>query len=244
MKNKIFPSAQEAIITISILSFLSGACLGVFLLLSKLYWVEFISSLATLVATFSGAWLAFYLANRERVRKERSQKVMYLNKALFVLIRQLNAIEGIGRYVDKYSEDESLAFEMPGYKSNEYNDLKIDFDSLAFLASTEYVNELLKLTIEQERFEQVLECLRIRHQHYIEKVMPEMMASGLTDRKATLAEYKEKLSKPVYKGALQGAQQVRSEVNAYRESSLAMHHKLHSIAKKLFPKQGFVTVEL
>ncbi len=169
---------------------------------------------------------------------------MQLNKALFILLRQINAVEGFGQEIDKFPEDEKLAFMMPAYKENDYYDLKLDFDGLAFLSSTKYTQDLFNLTIEQERFEQVLESLRIRHKHYQEKVMPEMIASGLTDRKANLEEYIRKLSVESYKGAIQGAKQMRSEINAYRESSLRMHKRLNSLSKELFPGRGFIEVSL
>mgnify|MGYP000370172298 CR=1 FL=1 len=244
MKIIKYPNIHEAIASTALIFLIIGLCVGGFSCRANLDWEDYISSLATLIATFLGAWFAFHLTNRARIREENENKFMHLSKSLFVLMRQINVIEGFGKDIDRYQEDEKLAFEMPAYKTNEYNDLKLDFDGLAFLASTDYVQDLLHLTIEQERFEQVLECLRIRHAHYNEKVMPEMIASDLTDRKASLDEYISKLRDETYKGALQGARQVRLEINAYRESSLVMHKRLHSIAKALFPEQSFIEIIL
>lgn len=242
MKLKIFPSLDEAIITTAIISFLIGLCMGIFLLFLKLSLKDYISSLATLIAAFSGAWLAFHLTNRAKIRQEEEQKFMELSKALFVLSRQINAIRPVGSDVNEYSDNERMAFQMPAYKMNDYIDLKIDFNGLAFLASTEYVQDILELTIEQERFEQVLECIRVRHQHYHEKVLPELVSNNLTNSRIDITEYKDRLREDIYKGALQSAEQVRSEVDAYLKSSMRMYKRLNSIATSIFPKRRFIEI--
>lgn len=246
MKLKIFPSLNEAIITTAIISFLIGLCMGIFLLFLKLSLKDYISSLATLIAAFSGAWLAFHLTNKAKIRQEEEQKFMELSKALFVLSRQINAIAPVGSNVNEYSDNERMAFQMPAYKMNDYIDLKIDFNGLAFLASTEYVQDILELTIEQERFEQVLECIRVRHQHYHDKVLPELVSNNLTNSnsRVDITEYKDKLREDIYKGALQSAKQVRSEVDAYLKSSIKMHKRLNSIATSIFPKRRFIEIRI
>lgn len=241
---KVFPSAHEALVTAVILSFMVGVCVSGSILVYEIGWVEYASALATLIAAFSGAWLAFHLANRDRVRQESERQVSSINKALFILMRQINVGELLGRDIDFYTTDAMLAFSMPASKANEYADLRIDFDGLAFLLSTEYVQEILHLSVEQERFEQMLESVKIRNDHYKDVVMPEMMAAGLTDRIATLKEYEDALSKKAYSGAIQGAKQIRSVVGEYRVSSMEMFEKLRFVAKRFFPDRRFLKIEM
>lgn len=242
MKMNIFPSFNEAIITTAIISFLIGLFMGIFLLFLKLSLKDYISSLATLIAAFSGAWLAFHLTNKAKVRQEEGQKFMELSKALFVLSRQINAITAVGSDINEYSDNERMAFEMPAYKINGYIDLKIDFNGLAFLVSTKYAQDILELTVEQERFEHVLECISVRYKHYHDKLRPEIISNKLTNSRIDINELKDKLSDETYRGALQSAEQVRSEVDAYLKSSKKMHERLNFIAKSIFPKRGFIEI--
>ena len=244
MKWSLFPSKQEALIASAILGFVAGVAVCALATAKGPDLSGYIASLATLIAAFSGSWFAFYLTDLSNKRKEKDAKILYINKSLFVLLRQINAVEGFVRDMQLYSSDEHLAFQMPAYKSNEYSDLKQNFDELAFLASTSYAQDLLDLTVEQERFEQILMVLRIRHEHYVSKVMPEMMAAGLTDRKSSLAEIETSLNSETYKGAIQGAKQMRTELSAYMKSSVAMHQRLNEVARKLFPHQGFLRVDV
>lgn len=169
--------------------------------------------------------------------------MLALNLAIFTLMRQQNAAENMWNSFRAHPTNESLAFEMPALKVNDYERIKQDLDSLAFLSAGKGVNVLLELTVEEERFEQMMFAIRQKHQHTVATVMPEMMAEGLTDRPVTIADIKAGISDKAFVGALQAAEQARDEVGAFRESAMEMHRKLRSLAKELFPDGRFIDYE-
>jgi len=240
----MFPGENEKLITTSILAFILGvvaaALTGYYL---DVGFDGLLSALATLVAAFSGAWFAFYLNNKNKTEREKRKRMLALNLAIFTLMRQRNAAENMWNSFHAHPTDSSLAFEMPALKVNDYERIKQDLSSLAFLSAGKGVNVLLELTVEEERFEQMMFAIRQKHQHTVDNVMPEMMAAGLTDRPVTIADIKAGISDKAFVGALQAAKQARDEVGAFRASAMEMHRKLRSLAKDLFPDGRFIDYE-
>ena len=170
--------------------------------------------------------------------------MLALNTAIFTLVRQRNAAENMWNSFREYPTNESLAFEMAALNVSDYERIKQDIDSLAFLSAGKGVNVLLDLTVEEERFEQMVFAIRQKHQHTVDIVMPEMMAAGLTDRPVKIADIEAGISPKAFMGALQAAEQAREEVGAFRESAMEMHRKLRSLAKDLFPDGRFIEYEI
>ena len=240
----MFSGENDKLITTSILAFILGVvATALTASYSDVGVGGLLSALATLVAAFSGAWFAFYLNTKNRVEREQQKKILTLNAAIFTLMRQRNAAENMWNSFRNHPTNESLAFEMPALKVNEYERIKQDLNSLAFLSAGKGVNVLLELTVEEERFEQMMFAIRQRHQHTVDTVMPEMMAAGLTDRPVTIADIKAGISDKAFVGALQAAKHAREEVRAFRESAMGMHRKLRSVAKDLFPDGRFIEYE-
>jgi len=166
-----------------------------------------------------------------------------LNEALFVLIRQHNAVQQIKSDFDKYSNEYERAFVLPAIKPPSYSDLRQNFESLTFLLVASEPQILLELSVEQERFEQIQEALRLRNQHYVEQVQPAMTAAGLNDRVVPAREIELKLQMAVYRGALQTASIVCEQVQQSSKSIFNMHAQLIALARKLFPGKKFVSYE-
>jgi hypothetical protein len=54
-----------------------------------------VSGLTTLVAAFAGAWFAYILSNRDRVRDQENAQVAAGNRAIFMLMRQFNTLHNL-----------------------------------------------------------------------------------------------------------------------------------------------------
>ncbi|MGA1839091.1 MAG: hypothetical protein ACMUIU_00560 [bacterium] len=145
-------------------------------------------AITTLLAAFLGAWFAYLLADNKEKRKEIALRRQAINRAIFVLVRQYNAIKLIQQELDKYRDNPGKAIELPASSINRYEDLVQNFSSLEFILDSESPNLLLELSIEQERFEQAIAAHRLRNKFYIEDLQPTLEEAGLTNRKTNLEE--------------------------------------------------------
>src|SRR5690606_31428625 len=89
----IFPSENEKIITTALVAISSGFILGLIAGSEITDTNVLITSLATLVSAFVGAWFAFRLQDRAKRRKEIESHVDKANELLFALFQKLNALK-------------------------------------------------------------------------------------------------------------------------------------------------------
>lgn len=199
------------------------------------------SALLALVGTFVGAGLAFRLNERkENLAEARRQKIA-LNSALFTLIRQYNAMRCLQKQMAPYQQDYERAFNLPALKPPEYRDLVHDFEALAFLFDEEIDPSLvMKLSIEQEGFEQALESLRVRNTFYIDEVQPAISKNGFNKRSVPAMEFQTALGERLFEGAMSGAAVAYQNIDQSCTALLALHGQLFKAAKSLFPDTKFI----
>ncbi|MCR3959584.1 hypothetical protein NUK42_12605 [Aeromonas veronii] len=187
---------------------------------------------------FIGAFSAFWLKSYEEGKKDKKKEKSALNSALFVLIRQINAIQCIKRDLDKYKTPFERGLSLPAMKPPDYSSVKQDIDSLQFLIDNAQI--LMELTIEQERFEQAINSINIRNEFYVNEVQPALSFHALNGRPLPLAEFEEKLGERLFQGAVNGAAVLYELVYASDVSLHERYTELRVLAKKLFPGEKFV----
>ena len=196
--------------------------------------------LTVAVGGFIGAFSAFWLKSYEEEKKDKEKQKKALNSALFVIIRQINAIQCIKRDLEKFKTPLERALSLPAMKPPDYSSLKQDIDSLHFLIDSNNAQVLMELTIEQERFEQAINSIDIRNEFYVNEVQPALSFHALNGRPLPLTEFEEKLGERLFQGAINGAAVLYDHVYA---SDVSLHKKytaLRELAKNLFPGEKFV----
>jgi hypothetical protein len=205
---------------------------------------ELAGPLLAMLGTFLGALFAFRLnENKEQAKLENEQKAA-LNRALLVLARQRNAAALISRLLAPYKSRIELAINFPAHFPPSYSELVHKFDDLSFLLETGHANMLMRLTIEQERFHQMLECLRVRNEFYVNEVQPAIEQLSLNGKSTTGDQIAASLGERVFGGAMNGAEQVYDHVENAVTSLATMHTDLFAVAKKIFPHDPFVMFEM
>lgn len=194
-----------------------------------------------MIGTFVGAVLAFRLTEYKEQRAEVRRQKIALNSALFALLRQYNAMRWLQKSMAPYQQDYDRAFNCPALTPPAYKDLVHDFDSLAFLFEEEIDPSLLmRLSIEQEGFEQALESLRVRNQFYVDEVQPAISKLGFNKKSVPAAEFENALGERLFEVAKNGAVQAYQNIDHSCASLLALHSELFTAAKRLFPDTKFV----
>jgi len=196
--------------------------------------------LTVAVGGFIGAYSAFKLQAHQEYQVSLNARKAALNSALFVLIRQINAIQCIKRDFDEFNTPLKRALSLPAHEPPNYSDVKQDFKSLEFLIEKGEPQILLDLTIEQKRFEQTINSITIRNGFYVDEVQPVLSYHGLNGRYLAMTEFEEKLGERIFQGAMKGANVMYDHVCASGLSLAKQHKELELIARKLYPRERFI----
>lgn len=226
-----------------IITALVSAIAGVLLWHGNLTLTHIGTSVLALFSTFLGATLAFRLNEKKEKEAIARKQREALNRALFVLIRQENAIALLKKWMDPYTDKFLLAFNMPASKPPNYTDLIQDMSSLEFLIESTNPNILFKLAIEQERFHQTLESLRLRNEFYVSEVQRAVAEKGLTGQHVTAEQVEDLFGVRVFHSAMNYAVMARDHVLKSADSLPELRAELRALCKKLFPKRKFLDFE-
>nr|VFJ56588.1 MAG: hypothetical protein BECKFW1821B_GA0114236_102839 [Candidatus Kentron sp. FW] len=192
---------------------------------------------------FIGAFSAFALNAKTKHNDEQKIQKAAINKALFTILRQRNAIKNIVKEYNDLEHEYKIAFNLPAKQPPDYSKLYLDTNELSFLLETQDPNMLMELSIEQERFEQVLSTIKIRNEFYVNEVQPALHDKGLIGRIAPIQEYEALLGERVFKGALLGARNMVFHANKCDKSLAEIEPRLYKLAKAMFPNEKFVQSE-
>jgi hypothetical protein len=135
--------------------------------------------IATLVATFIGAYLAFKYQNRFDRKKEEDAQIASGNRVIFQMSGNVSWLQNTKtQLIDPIREDPSRMFKMlPDLSSTP--EAGIDVQSIDFLLKTKDADILGELLIEKRRFEQAV-SLQERHSKFVlEQIYPMIGQAGV-----------------------------------------------------------------
>lgn len=199
--------------------------------------VAFLASLGT----FLGALFAFRLNESKEHSKKLSEQRAAINRALFVLARQRNAVNSFVKYLRPFNSEIERALMLPAYKPPRYEDLRQDFQAIEFLLESGKADLLMRVAIEDERFHQTFESVRIRNEFYVSEVLPEMVRHGFQGKSVTEQQLLEALGERIFRTAINYAKGVYFHVEESMKSIPSMHIEMHAVAKELFPNDKFIS---
>lgn len=192
---------------------------------------------------FFGAYCAFKLRQHEENQTKRNKRKTALDLCLFTMARQHNAIRLMKKDYDEYPQEFQRAFMMPAAKPPEYKDLKLNLEDLIFLTDHESVEDLFHLSIEQERFEQVVFAVNNRNTYTVEHLQPQLAKKELNGKTVSPKELQSALGDVVFKTAITAANTANDLLAAAEESIVRTQNRLHEIAKSLYPDDRFLKVD-
>ena len=216
------------------------ASVGGMFYLEKLELKDFGTGLLALLGTLSGATLAFRLNEDKESKKEVSAQISALNRALFVLIRQINATSLIQRELKPFKTPFDRAFNFPAVTVAPYEDLVHRFENLEFLLNTTDSDMLMRLTVEQECFHQMLASLKTRNEFYVRELGPEIERLKLNGKTISEAEARALLGERMFGTAMNNTQILWNHVESTEKSIEQIHEELGVTAKCLYPDSKFV----
>lgn len=91
---------------------------------------------------------------------------------------------------------------------------------------------LLTLSIEQERFHQMINALRIRNEFYVGEVQKEFSKHRINQTSQSAISLKELVGERIYLGAMNGAREAFQHITKNNDSLPAVHNQLHQLANR------------
>ena len=239
---KLFPTNQERLIFISILSFCIGLVLG---LLPNIDSKTIAGAIATLVAAFAGAYFAYkFNEDREKTKKEEID-LGAANRAIFTLVRMYNYIAVYNKQFIKPFKDlpEAYVAIQPSL-GNSDPDFKIDYDSISFLISTKKSAILNELTEFEELFSILVEAIKTRNHIHLNTVQPLMENAGFIQGSPVTLEQIDKIlgdrTSTIIKGLTTDLIDI---VQRGEEQSEKLIESLHNIMVEIFPGKNVVKMQ-
>jgi hypothetical protein len=196
------------------------------------------------ISTLIGAFYAFRLSERKEKEGERARRIHALNKALFSLGRQVNAIQYIREEISPYDTDEKRLFGCEAAMPPDYSDVRVDFESLSFLLDSHDPDLLFRLSVEQDGFHQVMRAISLRAQYFVDQFQPAVMASGIMPGPFTLNEAREKIGPLVFDSALNYTTSMFTALDEALPRLQKVLVELEALSRQLYPGQGFLRLTL
>tara|TARA_R110001583_G_C5659583_1_gene409518 strand:+ start:2873 stop:3646 length:774 start_codon:yes stop_codon:yes gene_type:complete len=169
----IFPGENERRIVIAILSFCVGLSLGLVAKISDVQFKDYLPSVVTLVAAFSGAWAAYLLQRRKELEQRVEERVDAGNKAIFALMRCHNRFISIQRQaIDPFRQHPARFVAIRPIIGEMVCGLELDYESLSFLFKSKNPNMLNELSSTQAEVESTINLINQRSEIHFNYVQP------------------------------------------------------------------------
>jgi hypothetical protein len=207
---------------------------------------EAVPMIATLLAAFFGAWFAYRLQDKAKVRKERTSNITAANLALFTVFQQINTLKVYQMdVIDPVRKHPKIFIAMQPILNEQLENLQFDFSSIGFLLSTKHKQIALDLFIEQQRFREAIKAINFRSTLHIQQVQPTLERAGIQEGADYNTEELAKVLGPRLYKTLQGVtDQVVYHVDRTIDSLDNVKAKMIQAFKELYPEGNLLNFEL
>lgn len=239
---KVFYSKNERNITILLLTFISGAVLGLLTKIEKDPLELIIPSLTTLLAAFLGAYFAFRFQNKKEEKKRYQANVEAGNRAIFTLTRIINELEVIKtQMIDPVRDREDRFLVMQPFLIPNYDDVKFDVESLTFLLNSKTPSILGELIVEETRFQQAINSLNNRSDLHRYQVQPMLEAAGVkVGGKYLLQDIERALGQRIFMQIKHSTNELIDQIDKNRETAEKLMDKFIANLINIFPETKFI----
>jgi hypothetical protein len=199
----------------------------------------FLKAIVVLCAAFFGSFSAFYLNTRKEKNKEIKDNITALNAALFLTLRQINALLNLKKVILPLEKDPIRLLKLPALYATDYSDLKVELDRLEFLLK-EHPNLLLGLSIEQGRFESAIRVTNMRAEFHSNDLQKALNDCEFSIEEPTLIQLVDAVGPRIIGRAKTLTDGMYQQILLNVDSMTQIHEELFEVAKKVFPSEPFV----
>jgi len=199
---------------------------------------DIVAVLATLVASFAGAWGAFLLENQRRIREQRERNVGAASRAIYTIFNLWNTLEQFRKEVlEPHRGKPDAWLNMAAQPAMSVGDHRFQAGDLQFLLQSPHAEVYAALFLEEQRFNLAIGLIRERNQIVLQEAFPKMSKAGFTVGKAASQEAVEQaLGIDVVHKLKAITSALYKNVDEDLASLRARHDELRAAAKQLYPK--------
>ncbi len=160
------------------LSFFMGVISGILIYHKWNYlpWKEILSAIATLLAAFLGAWLAFKLEDNRRKEEQEKKNISACDKVIYILSKQYSILIDLDiKMIEPIRNSPEQWREMKPVPYMDYKDIKLNIEDILFLQDTHQKDILYGLLEADRKFHNTIDTFNKRSQIYSEEVQPRLL---------------------------------------------------------------------
>jgi hypothetical protein len=196
----------------------------------------------TMLATFFGATFAFKLNSFKDWKKLNEDHLNAFRVALFILAQQQNALQGIWLHLAEWEHRIDRIFNLEPVRLPDFSNLKQDYSSLMFMLKDNH-ELLLELTIEDQRFMQVITSVTFTSEFFVDELHPTLSEKGLHKKETTLKQAQELIGPILFTKAKKYTDQIFTNVPDTIQTNQKIANKVFNAAKLKFPNEKFLKAE-
>jgi len=208
--------------------------------------VDWLNPLATLAASFAGAWAAFRLQASDKSKEVRRSNIAAANQALFIMMQQANTLSLYQHdHINPNRNHPGCHLAIQASLPYELDKLRFDFASLEFLDSAKERQLTFELSIEEQRYLEALRAINARSEIILTEVHPRMSAAGFLDGGTYDAnQIINAIGQPLFKKLERLTNDMIWHVDRTSESIVVMKDRFLSAVRTKYPGVNFVDFEL
>ena len=205
---------------------------------------DIVAILATLVASFAGAWGAFLLGSQSRKREERDRNVGAGSRAIYTIFNLWNTLEQFRKEVlEPHRGKPDAWLNLPAHPAVSVGDHRFEAGDLQFLLQSSHAQIYAALFLEEQRYRLAIGLIRERSQLVLNEVFPRMASAGFpVGRSAAQDEVERVLGIDVVHKLKTITAALYTNVNEDLLSLKARHDEMRTAMKQLYPKQKILQV--
>ena len=140
---------------------------------------DVLAVLASLVASFAGAWAAFKFQAHEKKSAQTEREISSGNRAIFTVYALWNVLEQFRKEVmEPYRGRPDAWLNLAAHPAPPVSVERFQTNDLQFLLERENASVFVSLMLEEQRFNLAIDLIRSRSDLVLNAVFPKMGAAG------------------------------------------------------------------
>ncbi len=207
-------------------------------------WKDVIATLATLVASFSGAWAAFKFQAWEKKQEQIRRNVGAGNRAIYDVYALWNVLEQYRKEaLEKFRCKPDAWLNLPAHPAPPMSVDRFEASELQFLLEKGQASVFAALMLEERRFHLAMNLIRSRSELVLDTVFPKMAAAGFGVRQV---QNEEDVEKALGIDVCHKLRELTTAIYRNVDEDLASLRQLYVDLRKalevVFPGESFVQV--
>ena len=205
---------------------------------------DVVAILATLVASFAGAWGAFLLESQRRQRDERDRSIGAGSRAIYTIFNLWNTLEQFRKEVlEPYRGKSDAWLNLAAHPAMSIGEHRFEAGDLQFLLQSSHAQIYAALFLEEQRYKLAIGLIHQRSQLVLTDVFPKLASAGFpVGRSAEQDEVERALGVDVVHKLKVITAALYTNVDEDLLSLKTRHDELRAAMKQLYPKQKVLQV--